>query len=358
MSAVAVAEPPLVPARDVGQAQAVVLGELGGGVGHAMSLDIAWRGAEDAAVLRQLAHDQVRIVDLLGEADGDVDIVGAEADRAVGEFERHPQLGVRVEEAGQDRHELRLAEGDGRDDAQRALRPVAHSGEQGFGFRHVRGHQRASFVKGPALLGQGDAVLRPRQQAQRNPVLELADLPADGRWRLLQGSRRRREAAGLDDAREQDHLARQVHYATSFDAYMLRRSINVQSPALGTARTKKRAALPRPEFKGGNAQDGRAIRISLRPRYVCGAARQWCVAAEFRNDRCAFPAQRNRIILWNRANSGTFVGSRPARLASRAELRYHEPPACGRLSPGGPERSLPPSACRSSARPGRSPSGC
>jgi hypothetical protein len=109
-------EVPVVPAGDGRQAKAIVRGEVLRRLRTAVPLQVARGRADDAAVGGKLPHNHVRIVDLLGEADRHIYVVEPARDRTVRELQRDPQLRVRLEEARQNRQQLRFAEGDRRDD--------------------------------------------------------------------------------------------------------------------------------------------------------------------------------------------------------------------------------------------------
>ena len=183
--------------------------------------------------MRDLAGDEGLVLDLLGELDGDVELVVRVVELAVGAVQRDLHVGVLVHERGQGGDHLRFPESHRRGDIQHPLGMVAEGDHEILGRRDAAADLGAALVEGVAVVGQRHAVLGAHQQAHAHAVLQMGDLLAHGGRRLGHLPRGRRKAARFHHPGEEDDQARQVH-----GAFLLCRALGL--PSLDTTRVAPR----------------------------------------------------------------------------------------------------------------------
>ena len=196
------------PGRGLGQLaveNAVVLAEIAGRLGLAAAREVGRAGREDEPRGPQAPHEERRLHDAGGDADGDVEALAHQVDATIGEDGLDARARVRGEEVGHHLAEEGRAEGDRRGDAEEALRGGARGRHGGVGLLGLGDDPRAALVVGLAQLGRLDGARGALEQAYAELRLELGDLAAHRRLGLPQHARRAGEAPVLHDPGEDDH---------------------------------------------------------------------------------------------------------------------------------------------------------
>lgn len=127
-------------------------------------------------------------------------------DQLVRKQDIHPHIRKPRDEFRHQRHDLALAERDGRGDTQPAARSVGCIADGAFRRVDIGQGRLGSFIELAADIGQADAPCRTVQQSGAEPRFKTADLFGDRRGRDPQNPRRRRKITGIDRGNENRHL--------------------------------------------------------------------------------------------------------------------------------------------------------
>lgn len=214
--AVLAAEQPDVARLQV-KAQAIVRTQIARPDDRPGTPEIVGAGAHHAPVRRELARDQLRVLQR-PDAHGEIDALFDDIDRLVDEAEVDAETRVLAEECRQGRGDMPKAEADRRVDAQEPTRLNARRAEGVPRRLDLAEDVRGPIVEAAAGVGRMQAACRSLEQLRAEFLLEHRDLTRHGRWLDAQPARRGGKTAALDDAHESGQGSDQIHGWRSFAA--------------------------------------------------------------------------------------------------------------------------------------------
>jgi len=176
----------------------------------AVLVQVARRGAHQAAVGRDLAGDQAP-VGQVAEADGQVDAVAHEIGAAVGQLQLYLDAGMAAVEQRDGRRDVAAPEAQRRVHLQQAARLGLPAGDQAVQFVEIAEDAARVLQVELAFGGQADAARAAPQQPHAQPALQLRQPLADGRRRHAQLARRAGHAARAHQLDHQRQFVRMAH---------------------------------------------------------------------------------------------------------------------------------------------------
>jgi hypothetical protein len=140
-----------------------------------------------------------------------IDVLVEEIDDPVDQHHLHVDVRVGLEEFGYHRDDMQAPEYDGRGDDQLAARRAVFAGGRALDLGDIVEDPPAGLEILPPGVGERHPPGRAGKQLHPEALLELGDLPADGRQRHAEATRGGGEAWGLRHRGKYGHRFESVH---------------------------------------------------------------------------------------------------------------------------------------------------